>query len=147
MSLFTKRASTNWIAIHCSATRPSQNIDANEIGRWHRQRGFAGIGYHYVIKRDGTVERGRPEDTVGAHVSGFNGTSIGICLVGGVSEKDVTKAENNFTPAQFAALKTLIADLRTRYPKARVQGHRDFPGVAKACPSFNARAWARANGF
>lgn len=147
MSLFTKRASTDWIVIHCSATRPSQNIDAAEIARWHRMRGFVGIGYHYVIKRDGTVERGRPEDTVGAHVSGHNHNSIGICLVGGVSEKDVNKPESNFTKAQLAALKALIVDVRTRYPNTKVQGHRDFPNVNKACPSFNAKWWAKRNGF
>lgn len=127
MSLFTKRASTSWIVIHCSATRPSQDIDAAEITRWHRQRGFVAIGYHYVIKRDGTVEQGRPEDTVGAHVSGHNSNSIGICLVGGVSENDVNKPESNFTKEQMAALKTLITDIRTRYPNTKVQGHRDFP--------------------
>ncbi len=147
MSIFAKRRSTNFLVIHCSATRPSQDIDAATIRKWHRANGWVDIGYHYVIKRDGTVERGRPEDVVGAHVAGHNSTSIGICLVGGVTEKDHREPENNFTEAQFEALRKLLTDLRTRYPKAIIQGHRDFPRVAKACPSFDARAWAKDNGF
>lgn len=139
-----KRTRTDFIAVHCSATTERQNIGAADINKWHRAKGWACIGYHYVIKRDGTVETGRDVEVVGAHVQGYNERSVGICMVGGVSADDINKAQNNFTPAQFASLKTLLTDLKKKYPKAVIQGHRDFPGVAKACPSFDVKTWLRA---
>jgi N-acetylmuramoyl-L-alanine amidase len=143
----TARKSTNWIAIHCSATRPSQDVGAADIRKWHKAQGWSDIGYQFVSRRNGKVERGRPVDAVGAHVAGFNASSVGICMVGGVSQKDFTKAENNFTKEQWASLKKLVADLSARYPKAKLRGHRDFPKVNKACPSFDAIAWAKKEGF
>jgi N-acetylmuramoyl-L-alanine amidase len=95
------------------------------------------------LTRAGVIQIGRPQDAVGAHVEGHNHQSIGICLVGGVSEDDFTKAENNFTPRQFEALEILIRKLRRQYPSAVIQGHRDFPGVHKACPSFDVKEWLR----
>ncbi|ATS93369.1 amidase [Ralstonia phage DU_RP_I] len=142
-----KRASTDYLVVHCSATKPSADIGAADIDRWHRKQGWRCIGYHFVIRRDGTIEEGRDADVIGAHVEGHNENSLGICLAGGVSEKDVNVAKNNFTPEQFASLQKLLTDLRAKYPKAIIQGHRDFPGVAKACPSFSAKGWAKQNGF
>ncbi len=139
------RPSTTHIVVHCSATRAEQDIGRAEIERWHRQRGFLGIGYHYVIRRNGVVEVGRPEDTIGAHVQGHNRTTLGICMVGGVNANDITKAENNYTPEQFAALKELLLRLRAKYPTAEIVGHRDFPNVAKACPSFDVKEWVSIN--
>jgi len=133
------RKSTRFIAIHCSATPPSLDVGVKEIDRWHKERGFLGVGYHRVVRRDGTCEQGRPDDQVGAHVEGFNSVSIGVCLVGGVDDKG--KPENNFTPEQFSALKTVIKELTRKYPGAIVQGHRDFPHVAKDCPSFDVTEW------
>lgn len=131
-----------FIVVHCSATRPSQDFDVDDIRRMHLQRGFFDVGYHYVIKRDGTVQPGRPLDRQGAHVSGYNHLSVGVCLIGGVTEDDVTVAENNFTPEQFAALRRVLADLKAnRFPHAEILGHRDMPHVHKACPSFDVRAW------
>ena len=138
----TERKSTRYLVVHCSATRPSMDIGAREIRQWHKAKGWSDIGYHYVIRRDGRVEKGRPENTIGAHVSGHNANSIGVCLVGGVSDKDYTKAENNFTKEQFESLKSLLKTLSEKYPKATILGHRDFPKVAKACPSFDVRPWA-----
>jgi N-acetylmuramoyl-L-alanine amidase len=135
-----KREKTDFIAIHCSATA-NQNFGAADIDKWHRKNGWACIGYHYVIRRDGTVEEGRDENVIGAHVADWNAVSLGICMVGGVSADDRTKAQNNFTEAQFASLKQLLIDLKIRYPKAKIQGHRDFPNVKKACPSFDVAAW------
>jgi N-acetylmuramoyl-L-alanine amidase len=143
----TVRKSTNWIAIHCSATRPSQDVGAADIRKWHKAQGWSDIGYHFVIRRNGKIEKGRAVDAVGAHVAGFNASSVGICMVGGVSQKDFTKAENNFTKEQFNALMALLVQLCVRYPKAKVRGHRDFPKVAKACPSFDAIVWAKKEGF
>lgn len=138
-----ERTATDFIAVHCSATRPSQNVDVADIRKWHKGKGWEDIGYHWVITRKGSIQRGRPENRVGAHVEGFNAVSIGVCLVGGVSEDDFTKPENNFTPEQFAALARLLGVLKKKYPNAVIQGHRDFPNVAKACPSFNVKEWLK----
>jgi len=92
------------IAVHCSATRPTAIMGVREIHRMHVDRGFACVGYHYVIKRDGTIERGRPEDKMGAHVEGHNRDSLGVCLIGGIDADG--KAKNNFTQDQFDSLKT-----------------------------------------
>jgi N-acetylmuramoyl-L-alanine amidase len=137
----TARKATDFIAIHCSASLPNPATDAKVIDRWHRQRGFLMIGYHYVIRTDGTIEKGRDVGAIGAHVENFNANSIGICMVGGV-DKD-NKPANNFTLEQFAALEGLIKELRKEYPKAVIKGHRDFPNVAKVCPSFDVKAWLK----
>lgn len=139
------RSKTDFIAIHCSATSEKQNFGAADIDKWHRSKGWACIGYHYVIKRDGTLEVGRKESQVGAHVADWNSVSLGICLIGGIDADDPTKAEDNYTDAQWVTLKKLLKDLKTRYPKAKIQGHRDFPKVAKACPCFDVATWLKDN--
>jgi N-acetylmuramoyl-L-alanine amidase len=128
-----------FIAVHCSASPPSVYVDRDVIDRWHRARGFLSIGYHFVIKRDGTVQAGRAVDQIGAHVEGHNHESVGVCLAGGVDEKG--KSVNNFTPEQMNALRALVAGLSTKFPDATVQGHRDFPNVAKDCPCFDVKPW------
>lgn len=138
------RASTDFIVVHCAATQPKSDIGAADIDRWHRGQGWQCIGYHFVIRRNGTIEEGREEDKIGSHVQNHNANSIGICMVGGVAADGKT-AENNFTPEQFASLKQLVARLKTKYQNAVVQGHRDFHGVAKDCPSFNVKDWAKEN--
>lgn len=127
-----------YLVVHCSATPPKMNVDAREIDRWHRLRGFIRIGYHYVIKRNGQVEQGRPITDPGAHVEGYNHESIGVCMAGGVNAKNVP--EDNFTLDQKAALGALLVTLKTLFPKAEVIGHRDL-NPNKACPSFDAKAW------
>ena len=133
------RKATDYIVIHCSATRPSQDIDAKEIDRWHRSRGWLKIGYHKVLKRDGTEEEGRHLMETGAHAKGYNHKSVGICMVGGVTEEDHTKAENNFTPEQWEALDLLLTKLTARFPKATIIGHNEIS--SKECPSFNVQDW------
>lgn len=140
------RKTTNWIVIHCSATRAIQDVGAADIRKWHRQKGWADIGYHYVIRRSGKVESGRPVDSVGAGVAGHNADSVHICLVGGLND-DTWKPEDNYTNSQWESLTKLVAVLTRKYPKARVLGHRDFPNVSKACPCFAAKPWAKKNGF
>lgn len=137
------RKETTHLVIHCSATRPSQDIGVKEIDRWHRARGFFKIGYHLVIRRDGTVEVGRKIEEIGAHCKdgGMNRCAIGICLVGGVSEADVKVAEDNFTKAQKVSLFGVIKQLRTEHSGLTILGHRDVPGVRKDCPSFDVSAW------
>lgn len=139
-----KRKSTDFIVIHCSATQAKADIGAAEIDRWHRGQGWQTIGYHYVIRRTGLIEEGREEDKIGSHVQNHNANSIGICMIGGVAADGKTP-ENNFTPEQFDSLKSLVARLKTKYTNAVVQGHRDFPGVAKACPSFSVKDWLNSN--
>lgn len=145
------RKSTNYIVVHCSATKPGMDIGAKEIGEWHKKNGWSGIGYHLVIRRDGTVEEGRPLDDVGAHVKDYNSDSVGVCMVGGVGEDG--KAQNNFTPLQFKTLKDIIRWLRVKYKKAHICGHRDLsPDLnqdgkitsnewIKECPSFDVEEW------
>lgn len=138
--MYQFRKITDWLVVHCTATPPQMDIGVAEVRSWHRKAGWIDIGYHFVIRRDGTVETGRPVNTVGAGVSGYNLTSIHISLVGG-TDKNNEKAENNFTAAQFIALEAKLKELHKSYPNAKVQGHRDFPKVAKDCPSFDAIKW------
>lgn len=135
------RKHTQFIIIHSSASRPSQDIGRDAIDAIHRARGFLGIGYHFVIRRNGALEKGRPQEEIGAHTLNYNSNGVGICLVGGVTEKNVKVPENNFTPEQWATLLTLVQELKTQYPAASVIGHRDT--AATACPSFDAKAWAK----
>jgi len=140
----------NAIVIHCSDTLATADIGAKEIRAWHTApppagNGWADIGYHYVIRRDGTVEAGRPVDRPGAHVMGYNANSLGLCLVGG--RGDCGRPENNYTPAQWAALKALVIGLLKTYPGAIIKGHRDYPNVPKACPCFEVKAWLKKEGL
>lgn len=124
----------NLIIVHCSATPEGRDVSVADIDRWHRERGFDGIGYHYVVYIDGSVHEGRPLKKVGAHCKGHNAHSIGICYVGGVDLNG--KPKDTRTLAQKDALVNLLMRLKRRFPKAVIRGHRDF--AAKACPSFDA---------
>lgn len=137
------RTKTDYIAVHCSATSEKQDIGAADIDKWHRAKGWQCIGYHYVIRRNGKIEEGRDKDAVGAHVSDWNDCSVGICMVGGVDADNINKAENNFTEEQFESLHELLLEMQLYYPDAKIQGHRDFPKVAKACPSFDVSEWLK----
>lgn len=136
------RTKTDLIIVHCSATPAGMDIGAKEIDRWHREKGWLKIGYHFVIRRDGTIEPGRDIDEVGAHAEGYNGRSVGICLVGGVAI-DGKHSENNFTPAQFASLAKLLKSCLISYPDAKIIGHREV--APKDCPSFDVQEWLKKN--
>lgn len=123
------------IIVHCSATPEGRDFTVADITRWHRQRGFRTIGYHYVVYRDGSVHTGRQEGEIGAHCTGHNAYSIGICYIGGLAADGKT-AKDTRTPEQRKALLMLLRRLRAKYPNAKIHGHRDF--AAKACPSFDA---------
>lgn len=127
-----------YLVVHCSATPEGRNHTAKDIDAWHRQRGFEGIGYNYVIRLDGTVEEGRDVNKIPSHVKGYNKESIGICYIGGI-DKNTLQPKDTRTPAQKEALKKLLIELKKMYPQAEILGHRDFPNVAKACPCFNAK--------
>lgn len=125
----------NQIIVHCSATPEGKDFTVQQIDAWHRQRGFRCIGYHYVIYRDGSVHRGRPEDRVGAHCTCHNAHSIGVCYIGGCASDGKTPKDTR-TDAQRAALVKLLRELKAKYTVAAIHGHRDFAN--KACPSFDA---------
>lgn len=137
-----KRSETEKIIIHCSATKPSQDIGSNDIDRWHRERGWLKIGYHLVIPRDGTLELGRDLDEVGAHAYGHNAKSVGVCMVGGIDEDG--QPDDNFTIEQWNTLDIVIDYLELLYPDAEVIGHNDVSD--KACPSFDVGEWNEARG-
>jgi N-acetylmuramoyl-L-alanine amidase len=140
----------NLIVVHCSATKEGVAINASAIDKMHKERKppFKKIGYHYVILIDGKIEKGRDEQEIGAHVTGHNNRSIGICYVGGLDGDG--KAKDTRTKEQKAALVTLLMELVGKYPDAEIVGHRDlskdknrdgkisrFEWI-KECPCFDA---------
>ena len=140
-----KRTETNYIVIHCSATRASQNVTFDDIKRWHTmERAFLDIGYHWVIERDGTVKQGRPTDEWGAHAKGHNHESVGICLVGGLDKNN--QAEDNCTPLQKRMLKLLVAGHQALFPDVEVRGHSHF-NAEKECPAFPVELWLYKEGL
>ena len=124
------------IIIHCSATPEGKNFTVKQIDACHRQRGFNGIGYHFVIYLDGSIHVGRALAKAGAHCKGYNAHSIGVCYIGGVASDGKTPKDTR-TDAQKASLVKLITELRQQFPNASVHGHREFAN--KACPCFDAR--------
>jgi len=138
------------IVIHCSTTKEGKDFGAADINRWHKERGFNGIGYHFVIRLDGTIEAGRQLELAGAHTTGHNKTTIGICYIGGLDASG--KAKDTRTDAQKKALRWLITAIKTHLPYGlglTVKGHRDYSpdkngnGVIdkseriKECPCFD----------
>ena len=121
------------LVIHCSAVKPDQTSSAAQIDTWHRKDNHwkFGIGYHYVIRRDGEIEPGRPEWMVGAHCLNHNAHSIGVCYEGGLDIRG--QPADTRTPAQKAAMRTLLEELHGRYPRAVIVGHHDL-NPQKACP-------------
>lgn len=129
------------IAVHCAATPPSMDIGVEEIRAWHLDRRWSDIGYHFVIRRGGSIETGRPLVRPGAHVAGYNRHSIGVCLAGGVDEDG--NPDCNYDHHQWDSLKALCQDLADDFPGVILKGHRDYPGVTKSCPCFDVGAWWR----
>jgi len=125
----------NKIIIHCTATPEQREVSVETIRKWHLKRGFNDIGYHYVIDLQGGVHNGRQLSKQGAHCSGQNRGSIGICYVGGMS-KDMKKAKDTRTQAQKDSLIKLMHELIYKYNKdMTIHGHNEYAN--KACPSFN----------
>lgn len=120
------------IVIHCSAVKPDQMSSVAQIDSWHRERGYKfGVGYHYVVRRDGSIETGRPEWMVGAHCLNHNKYSIGVCYEGGLDARG--QPADTRTAAQKATLRQLLTDLHRRYPRAVIVGHHDL-NPQKECP-------------
>lgn len=123
----------NEIIVHCTATPEGREVSVSDVTNWHRARGFRTIGYHYLIGLDGTVHKGRDIADAGAHCTGHNACSVGVCYVGGCDK--TLHPKDTRTEAQRKALRGLIEELKARFPGASVHGHREF--AAKACPSFD----------
>ena len=146
----------NLIVVHCAATPEGKDFTVQDIDRWHKDRGWKGIGYHWVIYRDGSIHAGRPESEIGAHVEGYNAHSIGICYIGGCAATKNAKgkypSKDTRTPEQKAAMRQLVDKLLQKYPGSRVCGHRDLYGDTnhdgkitqsdwlKSCPCFDVGA-------
>ena len=136
----------DFLVVHSSATPVSMDIGVKEIDEWHRDKGWSGIGYHFVVRRNGDVQLGRPMNKQGAHVLRHNQNTLGICMIGGIDVEG--DPENNFTDEQFKSLYVLVQLLShfyfvenqmTEVPK--VCGHRDFEGTKTLCPSFDVKTW------
>lgn len=117
-----------YLVVHCSDT---DEMDIQGIHKMHLGFGWEGVGYHKVICRDGLIHNGRPEFWQGAHVKGYNESSLGVCLIGRTS----------FSDAQFKSLITVLSDWKSRYISAKIVGHRDIQDTDKTCPNFDAGAW------
>ena len=121
----------NYLVVHCSDTPNTSELKAIEIHKMHLSFKWDGIGYHKIICRDGTVENGRPEYWVGAHVYNFNKESLGVCLIG----------RDRFTKNQFQSLETLLERWTHKYPYAKIVGHNNFQNTKKTCPNFDVLEW------
>lgn len=135
----TDRRRIDKIAIHCSFSPQGRGDNAHDIDLWHTQKGWDGIGYHYVILEDGTIQKGRWVDYAGAHVKGHNGNSIGICRIGGMDPNDKSKGKRDATPEQIKAIIDLSRVLINEYELSPddVIGHNEYPKVWKTCPEMD----------
>jgi N-acetylmuramoyl-L-alanine amidase len=128
----------NRVILHCSATPEGREVSVETIREWHtdpppRGRGWSDIGYHYVIHLNGKIELGRPIEVQGAHTSGENEDSIGICYIGGVNAANEPK--DTMTVLQAIAFVEIVKSLRLIFGKLSIHGHNEFS--TKACPSFS----------
>lgn len=133
------------IVIHCADTPSTMDIGAKEIRDWHvKDNGWSDIGYHYVIRRNGTLETGRNIETIGAHVSGHNKNSIGICLVGGKPIGNQKKDINLFTIEQLETLESLLFNLKgfLQNQNVKIVGHCELDNK-KTCPNFDVQKWLK----
>ena len=135
LNLSVNKRDIKELIVHCSATPEGKDYSVDTIRQWHLQRGFSDIGYHYVIYRDGSIHIGRDESIIGAHCTGHNTNSIGICYIGGCASDGKTPKDTR-TEAQKNSLLKLLSELKKKYPKAVIHSHKDYAN--KACPSFDA---------
>lgn len=135
LGVSTNKRDIKEIIVHCSATPEGKDYTVADIKQWHLARGFSDIGYHYVIYRDGSINKGRDESISGAHCTGHNTISIGVCYIGGMDAANKNPKDTR-TDAQKSAIVKLLKELKSRYPKAKIYSHNNF--AAKACPSFDA---------
>ena len=138
-----KRALTDTVAIHCSATPPTMDIGVEKIREWHvKDNGWDDVGYHHVIRRCGTLEPARPEEMQGVHAPKVNHRSIGVCMIGGSDTNG--DWSNNFTDEQWVTLKSLLLNLTKKYEIKKIIGHYQVDDKKK-CPSFNVPEYLEEN--
>ena len=126
-----------YLVVHCADTPDDENLTALDLHKMHLGFGWDGVGYHRIINRDGTIEHGRPDYWIGAHVYEHNHESLGVCLIG----------RSQFTDAQMQALDDVLRTWKARHPTAEIRGHCDFDNTKKTCPNFDAGAWAQSRGI
>lgn len=133
-----------YITVHCAATPEGRDVKAATISQWDQAR-FGQTSYHWVVELDGNKVSTLPDTTKGAHTGGANTGNVGICYVGGVDKSNKVPKDTR-TAAQKKSLLELIRSYQQRYPGLIVRGHRDWPGVKKACPSFDVGVWLKSEG-
>ena len=126
----------NYLVVHCTTTQPDAKIE-NIQNYWRKNLGWKSPGYHYIIKADGEIVPLLSIDKVSNGVAGYNSQIINISYIGGIDKAG--KPKDTRTEEQKSSILKLLKDLKKRFPSAKIQGHRDFPKVAKACPSFDAK--------
>lgn len=131
-----KAEDVKYLVIHCSDSPPGRGDNAETIHRWHKEKRWSGIGYHFVILEDGTVEAGRPVYWKGAHCRNHNSESLGICLMG----------NGDYPERQMIELECLIDQLLEEFPNAGVIGHNELD-PSKTCPNFNVHEWYYCDGL
>jgi N-acetylmuramoyl-L-alanine amidase len=135
--MLAKLGPVKYLTIHCTATPEGRDNSAEEVKRWDIER-FGQPSYHHVVELDGDAVRHLTDGERGAHTGGHNTGNIGISYVGGTTTLNAgAKPKDTRTPAQKATLRRLVAEYKAKYPGIIVRGHRDWPKVAKACPSFD----------
>jgi N-acetylmuramoyl-L-alanine amidase len=134
----SKMLPARYLTIHCAATPEGRDVKAATVDDWDKAK-FGQVSYHWIVELDGTAVRGLPDSKIGAHTGGHNTGNIGICYVGGVDKK--LSPKDTRTAAQKKSLRELVEAYQRKYPGIVVRGHRDWPGVKKACPSFDVKSW------
>ena len=132
-----------YLTVHCAATPEGRHVTHEQITEWDKAK-FGQTSYHWVVELDGSMHHTLRDDQRGAHVGGANTGNIGICYIGGVDKK--LNPKDTRTDIQKKSLLTLVRTYKSRYPGIIIRGHRDWPGVNKACPSFDVAAWLRETG-
>lgn len=137
------RLKTEYIIVHCSDTPVEENIGVAELKAKHIALGWSDVGYHYVIRRDGTVEEGRWYTAIGGHMFGWDSVSLGICLIGGDGGIQDGTQTTNYTELQMRSLANLLLKVKSWYPKAQITAPSDFLGVTSLAPYFNVKEWMK----
>ena len=134
----SKRKNTEYIVIHSTGTPPQMDVNLSLVDEWHRKRGWLKVGYHYFINSDGTIETGRNPHEVGAHVKGYNGKSVSVCLAGGVDENG--QPDPYYSAFQWESLFSLTNALTFMFRDAKVVGHGELTR-GSSCPGFSVKKW------
>ena len=139
-----KLGPVKYLTVHCAATPEGRDVTHEQITQWDKAK-FGQTSYHWVVELDGSAHRTLRDDQKGAHVGGKNTGNIGICYIGGM-DVNMKAPKDTRTALQKTSLITLVKDYKLRYPGIVIRGHRDWPGVNKACPSFDVKAWLKETG-